>query len=113
MSRGADPTSQEGDDRRNIPQIVPYRQKIQIGSWLVPVVAIRTGAVFVVLGVAEWLFQNFLQLRGVVDLLASRIDLVFLWLACLAAVWILTAGIKRKTTIRSMIAIALIVHMGS
>jgi len=57
------------------------------------------------LGLAGWLLQNFLQLRGVVNLLASRIDLGFLALCIFIAACALTIGWRRRKTWRIMAAI--------
>jgi hypothetical protein len=46
------------------------------------------------LGFAGWLLQNFLQLRGIVNLLASRIDLGFLFLALVSLGCLMTATFK-------------------
>lgn len=43
------------------------------------------------LGFAGWLLQNFLQLRGVVNLIASRIDLSFLFLTLVLFGWLITS----------------------
>ena len=61
------------------------------------------------LGIAGWLLQNFLQLRGVVNLLASRIDLAFLAICLLAVVWILTIGVRNATIIRIFLVLLVIV----
>jgi hypothetical protein len=64
------------------------------------------------LGFAGWLLQNFLQLRSVVDLLASRIDLGFLWLSCSMIGWILTASVHRRTTWRIAIVASFLAVLG-
>lgn len=65
------------------------------------------------LGLVGWLLQNFLQLRGVVDLLASRIDLGFLWLACCMICWISTATVRRRAVWRvTIMALLLIAAWG-
>jgi hypothetical protein len=56
-------------------------------------------------GFGAWLFSNFLQLRGVVDLLASRIDLVVLGACLFGMVWILTITMSRKRTLRILAAL--------
>lgn len=82
MAEGVAPN---GENRGIVPEIVPAnRQKLQVGQWAIPlepggVVAIKVGSILALLGFAGWRLQNFFQLRGVVDLLASRIDLGFLW----------------------------------
>jgi hypothetical protein len=53
---------------------------------------IRIGAAVPALGCAAWLLQNFLQLRGVVNLTASRIDLGFLTLCILFVAYVITVG---------------------
>jgi hypothetical protein len=56
------------------------RQLVQMWRWRVtPKMAalIRAGMAIPAIGVAGWLLQNFLQLRGVVNLAASRVDLFF------------------------------------
>jgi hypothetical protein len=61
------------------------------------------------LGVAGWLLQNFLQLRGFVNLLASRIDLAFMALCMLAVGCAITIGLRRKRLWRILILVGLIV----
>jgi hypothetical protein len=60
----------------------------------------KGGIAILLLGTAEWLFQNFLQLRGIVNLLASRIDLALFGLTLMAILWVLTVGIARKAPLR-------------
>jgi hypothetical protein len=70
--------------------------------------AIKVLAPIPSLVLAGWLFQNFLQLRGVVDLLASRIDLAFLWAALFVVVYALTVSTKRKILSRSVAGLVLL-----
>jgi len=60
------------------------------------------------LGLAAWLLQNFLQLRGLVNLLASRIDLAFLVLCLFVFVWVLTVGARRAFTFRLVAGLLLV-----
>ena len=81
------------------PEILLSDCSVQFGRWRITpraVTIIRVGAVVPLLGVAGWLLQNFLQLRGVVNLLASRIDLAFLALCVFITGFVLTIGIHRK-----------------
>lgn len=90
-----------------------YRRKIailvQVWRWRVTPKAatiIKGAATLSLLGVAGWLLQNFLQLRGVVNLLASRIDLAFLAVIVFLAGCALTIGLPHKKAWRMVIGIA-------
>jgi hypothetical protein len=69
-----------------LPEVLPPERLglVRVWRWDVPIRTFKTarvigvGGLIVLLG---WLFQNFLQLRGVVNLLLSRIDL---WLMVLS-----------------------------
>jgi hypothetical protein len=77
--------------------VVPDEPPIHIAGWTIPRQRLKTIAryfsVVGLLGVAGWFIQNFLQVRGVVNLFASRLFLgaavLFLALAVLAlmALW--------------------------
>ena len=71
-------------------------------------VFIRIGVASPFVALAAWLLQNFLQLRGVVNLLASRIDLAFLTLAVLAVAWVITTGIPFRWRWRLGLGLVLI-----
>jgi len=75
-------------------------QVVQIWGWSVrrrtAIIIGRAATVTALLGLAGWLLQNFIQLRGVVNLLASRIDLGILGLCILLIVVILTAGGRHR-----------------
>ncbi len=86
-----------------VPEILPPERNdsgtVQFWRWSVSArkaKAIRLALAIPSLGLAGWLLQNFLQLRGVVDLLASRIDLAFLWLALTIAGCAAVAGVFRR-----------------
>ena len=70
--------------------------------WDIPVV--RKAAIAIsfagLAALAGWLFSNFLQLRGVVNLAASRIDLGFLWATATLAVFLVTTTAKRRVLVR-------------
>jgi hypothetical protein len=97
------------------PEILPPEKPaavspVQIGRFSIPVVVIqvvRWASVLVLLGWAGWSLQNFISLRGIVNLLASRINLLFFWLACFAAIWILTSSFRRKVSWRVLAAAVL------
>jgi hypothetical protein len=97
----------------DLPEIIPPdRTSIQIWHWRVAArhaPYIKIGAMLPFLGLAGWLLQNFLQLRGVVNLLASRIDLAFLALSVFGAACVLTIGIPQKRRWRIGIGLALII----
>ena len=86
----------------NLPEIIPPPNQIAsvpVLRWRVtPRIAavLKIGATIPLLGVAGWLLQNFLQLRGVVNLLASRIDLAFLAICLFVGACVLTIGLQRK-----------------
>ncbi|MGA2272771.1 MAG: hypothetical protein ABSH00_04390 [Bryobacteraceae bacterium] len=89
------------------PEVLPPVKTVRIGPWAVTHssvrVVLKTASAIALLGMAGWFFQNFLQLRGVVDLRASRIDLAFLGGSLLAAGWILTSGLTHKVIVRALI----------
>src|SRR5579864_1350785 len=106
------------ENRGLVPEIVPTGQKLRVGQWAMPVTArqffvIKAGCVLALLSFAGWLLQNFFQLRGVVDLLVSRIDLGFLWLCLFLVGWAVTFGFNRKGLMRAAIGVvALAVVIG-
>jgi len=57
------------------------------------------------LGLTGWLLQNFLQLRGVVNLIASRIDLGFLFLALVLFGWLITSASECRKLYRTVTVI--------
>ena len=110
---GSTSMDQKREGQEIIPRVVPVLSTNLQASAKPPAIPprwipyIRIGVVVSLLGFVGWLLQNFLQLRGVVDLLASRIDLVFLW-GCLFVVgWILTINVQRKGFARIVIGIFL------
>ncbi|HLH03662.1 MAG TPA: hypothetical protein VKX25_12890 [Bryobacteraceae bacterium] len=79
--------------------------------WAVPKkqLAAATISVAGLLSFLLWLLSYFLQLRGVVDLVASRIVLALMWAVALAGVWIITMLFpKGKRMIRAMAALVLL-----
>jgi hypothetical protein len=60
------------------------------------------------LNVAGWLLQNFLQLRGVMSLIGSRIVLGFLWISLFLVCFILTYHVKRASLWRVLCAVLLL-----
>jgi hypothetical protein len=105
----------EGEDPKSV---VRNGQEVLsgIGAWSGQPIQqqrkIRAYSIVGLLGLVGWLFQNFLQLRGVVDVVASRIDLGVMWFAGMAIVAILTVGTKwrslRGVVFGVFLAIALI-----
>jgi hypothetical protein len=99
----------------NLPEFIPPQNQIAsvpVLRWRVtPKIAsaLKIGAAVPLLGVAGWLLQNFLQLRGVVNLLASRIDLVLLAIFLFGGACVLTIGMQRRRVWRvvAFIVIAL------
>jgi hypothetical protein len=98
------------------PEILPKEPKsLQIGEWVIPASAvqviktvIKTTVIFALLGWAAWSLQNFLQLRGVVNVLASRINLAFLFVTLFVVAWILTVGFRRKALWRVFFGLILL-----
>src|ERR1700731_792588 len=98
------------------PEILPKEPKsLQIGQWIIPQNAvqviktvIKAGVILALLSWAGWSLQNFLQLRGVVNVLASRINLVFLFVALFSAGWMLTVGFRRKALWRVFFGLILL-----
>jgi hypothetical protein len=74
-------------------------------------VIIKGALVLALLGFAWGLFQEFSQLRGWVDLVASRIVLGILGCLCFAICWIATVQVanERRTTVRIILALLLLV----
>lgn len=64
---------------------------------------IKIGAALPAIGCAGWLFQNFLQLRGVVNLTASRIDLALLALCIVFVAYVMTVGSPHKIKLRAIL----------
>lgn len=89
-----------------LPEILPPSKSItpvNLWRWRVsPKTArvIRIAAATVPLGGAAYWFQNFLQLRGIVNLTASRIDLGLVTLCVLVAAYLLTEGTRCTWTWR-------------
>ena len=84
---------------------------VQIWRWRVTpnnARLIKFGAVLPALAFAGWLLQNFLQLRGVVNLLASRIVLGVLALCIFFVVCVLTIGLERKLTWRLVVGVVIV-----
>jgi hypothetical protein len=85
-----------------VPQILPPDHKGPPAFITKPTVvkAVKAGSALVLFGFAEWAFQNFLSLRGVVDLLASRIQLLILAACLTGIVCIVTSGTSRARRYR-------------
>ena len=100
------------EDPGMVPEIIPPSSApVRIWHWsLSPKTAkiIQIAVVLPLLGCAGWLIQNFLQLRGIVDLLASRIDLAFLAVCLFLVGCALTIGLKHKLGLRTVIGIAIL-----
>lgn len=106
-----------GDKQGEVPEIVPSNQEsVQLLWWsvtprTVKIVKVLTTIPGVVL--AGWLFQNFLTLRGVVDLVASRIDLAFLAVCLFAIGYAFTINTTYKAISRTVIGVVvLLVSLG-
>jgi hypothetical protein len=69
---------------------------------------IKVAATIPAIGCAAWLLQNFLQLRGVVNLMASRIDLSFLTLCILFVAYVVTEGSQQKLKWRLILSAAIV-----
>jgi len=84
--------------------LVPSRisnSSSQIVQWyagLPPVgrTVIKTVSAASLFGVTAWFLAEFIQLRGIVHLLASRILLAFATIACSGVLWIITTTISKK-----------------
>jgi hypothetical protein len=66
---------------------------------------VKVASLLACISVAGWFFQNFLQLRGFVDLLASRIDLGLMTTAVLIGAWITTTNVRNRNWIRILLVI--------
>src|SRR5579862_4066692 len=92
------------------PEIMLPDSQVSIGRWRVNptlAVVIKVGLALPALGVAGWLLQNFLQLRGVVNVIASQVDLAFLALSLIVAGWALTIGLRRKRRWRIVLGLVI------
>jgi hypothetical protein len=69
---------------------------------------LKTAGVTALFGIAGWLFQTFLQLRGVVDVVASRVVLAFFGCSLFVMVCILTTHLLRRVVYRSFTAFAIL-----
>ena len=87
-----------------VPEILPPEpNSVRFWRWTVTAKQsknIKIGVSIPCFAIAGWLLQNFLQLRGVVDLRASRIDLAFFAAILFIQVFILTAGSRHTTLYR-------------
>lgn len=102
--------------KRNLPEVVQIEaipvgevRSVSILRWRVtPKSAnwIKFGSVSGLLVFAGWLLQNFFQLRGIVNLLASRIDLFVLGLVAFLMGVALTIGLRRKRLLRVLIGVS-------
>lgn len=97
-------------DRISKPKILPPAEQDLIKVWrwrvlpkYIPI--IKFAGMVPALGVVGWLLQNFLQLRGVVNVTASRIDLAFLALAVFVAGCAATIGFSHKRIWRVVMGI--------
>jgi len=93
-------------------EILPPDNKglVQVWWWQVKPTAakvIKVGAAIPAITAAGYFLQNFLQLRGVVNLTASRIDLAFMALCVFLGACAVTIGLRRKRLWRIIIGIAI------
>src|ERR1035438_4305937 len=87
---------------------------MQFGNWLLSPKTIRVvkgGFVLALLGAAWALFTEFTQLRGFVNLIASRIDLAFLWMCLFGVIWIITTGATGKVQMAIRIALGAVLAL--
>src|SRR5256885_6692180 len=70
---------------------------------------VKFGLSLPLLGLAGWLVQNFLQLRGVVNLPASRVVLYLLTACLVLFCFVVTEGVRRKWRWRISITVALFI----
>ena len=99
-----------------LPPEQPQHKSLQIGRWTIPprtVKAIKYAFIAGILSWVGWSLQNFLSLRGVMNLLASRINLGFIWLGCFVVGWMLTVNVRRKILFRASIAVVLLLVVWS
>jgi len=92
--------------------LAPITETVQLWRWQVsPTTAklIKLGAAIPLLGLAGWLIQNFLQLRGFVNLLASRIDLACLGACVFSMVYLLTIGVQNRLAWRITMGVLIVV----
>jgi hypothetical protein len=94
------------------PEILPPETGlVKVWRWRVrPTTAtfIRVGAAISAITAAGYFFQNFLQLRGVVNVIASQVDLAFVALCVFVAGCAVTIGLPRKRMWRIIIGIAVV-----
>src|SRR5690242_3077331 len=68
----------------------------------------RWAAILGLIGWAGWSIQNFLSLRGVVNLLASRISLCIFAVCMIGALWIVAVDLQKKLAWRIIGALILV-----
>lgn len=96
------------------PEILPPSQPglVRVWRWDVPMKTFKTIRFLSVSGLlvlAGWLLQNFLQLRGVVNVFLSRVDLFFLAVCVLTIGYLLTIEARRKRLWRLLLFIGLLI----
>jgi hypothetical protein len=98
-------------DPEVLPPEQPQQKSLQLGRWSIPprtVKAIKYTFIVGILSWVGWSLQNFLSLRGIMNLLASRINLGFIWLGCFVVIWMLTVNVRRKALLRATLAVVLL-----
>ena len=94
------------------PQILPPEKRpTQTGRFAVPTLVktlLRWGLILALLGWAGWSLQNFFQLRGIVNVPVSRINLAFLCVSLFVVFWLLTPSFARKALWRTVAALVLL-----
>src|SRR2546422_9233325 len=117
MSDAAEPPS--GDEREVVHRVVATHQELQKDQvWhfsLAPahLFIVKGAAVLAMLGFIGWSFQNFLQLRGPVDLAASRIFLALMWAGAFVIAWIITLKVRNRMRYRAIIGLSLLLGVRS
>lgn len=106
-----------------LPEIIPPSQTdlVRVWGWDVPVKTfkvVRAVGVAGLVALTGWLIQNFFQLRGIVNVFLSRVDLFFTALSLFAIVWALTLRMWHKRVLRAvslalLLALALVVDWQS
>src|SRR5579883_1975485 len=83
------------------PKNLTAYKTVRLGRWAIPITAetmrkIKIAGAIALFAPASWLLAEFFQLRGFVNLTASRIMLFFLWVFFALACWLILSQLIRR-----------------